>query len=409
MKKILIVAGALTLATTASAKEVEVLHWWTTGGEAKALNTLKQTLSKQGVGWKDMAIAGGSGTNARQAVRARIMAGNPPSAYQIKGPSIQEWHGNVGLNTSINTIARQEGWDMLLPKMIANHMKCGDEYCAAPVNVHRSDVIWTNIDVLKKAGIAMPTNWDEFNAAADKLQAKGITPLAHGGQPWQDGHVFEVVAASLGGADYYKKAFVDLDPNTINSATTVKVFKQLRKLRGYVDANFSGRDWNIATTMVANGEAAFQIMGDWAKGELFVQNKVAGKDFECLSLGDTYLYVVDSFAFFNTKSGSVDAQNAMAKAIMGKDFQVTFNKIKGSVPARTDIDTTSWDMCAAKSSADLKATSKKGTLVPSYAHGMAARSDVMGAISDVVTGFFNSNQSAEEAAKKLASEIQAAQ
>ena len=407
MKKTLTLALASAMALpTFAGKEVEVLHWWTAGAEAKAINSLKETLSKDGVQWKDMAIAGGSGTAARQAVRTRVLAGNPPSAYQIKGPSIQEWHEAAGLNTDLDAVAKAENWDSVLPESIANHMKCGGKYCAAPVNVHRVDQIWSNLAVLKSVGATPPKTWDEFNAIADKLKAKGITPLAHGGQAWQDATVFEFIAASLGGADYYKKVFVDLDVETAGGATTVKVLEQFRKLRGYVDSNFSGRDWNLATTMVANGQAGFQIMGDWAKGELLNQGKVPGKDFACTSLGNTYLYNVDSFAFFEIDDKhKTEAQNIMAKHIVDKDFQITFNKIKGSVPARIDIDTSSWDVCAAASTRDMASTSKAGTLVPSYAHGMAARGDVAGAITDVVTAFFNSNQSAEEGAKKIAAAI----
>lgn len=408
MKKLmtLAIASAMALPTMAAGKEVEVLHWWTTGSESKAINTLKKSLEEDGVMWKDMAVAGGSGTAARQAVRTRVLAGNPPSAYQIKGPSIQEWHETAGLNTSLDAVAKAENWDVVLPASIANHMKCDGKYCAAPVNVHRVDQIWSNLDVLKSVGAVPPKTWDEFNAIADKLKAKGITPLAHGGQAWQDATVFEFVAASLGGADYYKKVFVDLDVATAGGAHTVKVLEQFRKLRGYVDDNFSGRDWNLATSMVANGEAAFQIMGDWAKGELMVAGKVAGKDFACTSIGNTYLYNVDSFAFFEIDDAQkTEAQNIMAKHIVDRDFQITFNKIKGSVPARVDIDTSDWDMCASASTRDMTATSVWGTLVPSYAHGMAMSPSVAGAITDVVTTFFNSDMSAEEGAKKLAAAI----
>lgn len=51
----------------------------------------------------------------------------------------------------------------------------------------------------------------------------------------------------------------DLDAEALGSDTMKASFDQMRKLRGYVDANFSGRDWNLATAMVMNGEAAFQI------------------------------------------------------------------------------------------------------------------------------------------------------
>ncbi|MBX4910327.1 sugar ABC transporter substrate-binding protein, partial [Rhizobium bangladeshense] len=53
----LAVAGAGVSARAADVKEVQMLHWWTSGGEAAALNVLKQDLSKEGFAWKDVPVA----------------------------------------------------------------------------------------------------------------------------------------------------------------------------------------------------------------------------------------------------------------------------------------------------------------------------------------------------------------
>ena len=402
-----VIAGAM-LATTARAEpQVEVLHWWTSGGEARAIQVLVDDFKSAGGTWTDMPVAGGGGDAARVALKARVLSGNPPTAFQMKGPSIQEWYEEGALTTSIDAIAKEENWDGVLPAAIANHMKCEGMYCAAPVNVHRIDWFWANPAVLAKAGVAMPTTWDQFNAAADKLQSMGITPLAHGGQSWQDATVFEAVALGVGGNDFYRKAFVDLDMATLGGATMAKVFDQMRKLRGYVDANFSGRDWNLATAMVMNGEAAFQIMGDWAKGEFTAAGKVAGKDYLCAPTpGSGYLYNVDSFAMFDVKGDDkVTGQNLLAKLILDKKFQKVFNLAKGSIPARVDVDLGEFDYCARRSAYDMEVTSGSGGLLPSFAHGMAMRNAQAGAIIDVVTAHFNSDQSSAEAAKMLADAV----
>ncbi|NBR40169.1 MAG: carbohydrate ABC transporter substrate-binding protein, partial [Alphaproteobacteria bacterium] len=278
-------SAALTLSFAGIAKaepQAEVLHWWTSGGEAKSVAVLQQEFASRGGTWTDMPVAGGGGDAAMTALRARVLSGNAPTAVQLKGPAIQEWY-EEGALSDISSVAEKHGWADVLPASIAGHMKCEGKWCAAPVNVHRIDWIWANASVLADNGIAMPTSWDEFNAAADKLMAKGITPLAHGGQAWQDATVFEAVALGIGGPEFFHKAFVELDQATLKSDTMVKVFDQMRKLRGYVDSNFSGRDWNLATAMVMNGEAAFQIMGDWAKGEFLAAGKRPGIDFLCAS------------------------------------------------------------------------------------------------------------------------------
>ncbi len=405
----LAVVAGVSLATAAKAEpQVEVLHWWTSGGEARAIQVLVDDFKAAGGTWTDMPVAGGGGDAARTALKARVLSGNPPSAFQMKGPSIQEWHEEGALTTGIDAIAKEENWDGVLPAAIANHMKCEGMYCAAPVNVHRIDWFWANPAVLAKAGVAMPTTWDQFNAAADKLQAMGITPLAHGGQSWQDATVFEAAALGVGGNDFYRKAFVDLDMATLGGATMAKVFDQMRKLRGYVDANFSGRDWNLATAMVMNGEAAFQIMGDWAKGEFTAAGKVAGKDYLCAPTpGNGYLYNVDSFAMFDVKGDDkVTGQNLLAKLILDKKFQKVFNLAKGSIPARNDVDLGEFDYCARRSAYDMEVSSGSGGLLPSFAHGMAMRNAQAGAIIDVVTLHFNSDLSSAEAAKQLAAAVQ---
>jgi glucose/mannose transport system substrate-binding protein len=404
-----VAATAMTLGLGNSAvadPEAEVLHWWTSGGEAKSVAVLQQEFASRGGAWTDMPVAGGGGDAAMTALRARVLSGNAPTAVQLKGPSIQEWY-EEGALADISAVAEANNWSEVLPDAIARHMKCEGSWCAAPVNVHRIDWIWANASVLAKHGIEMPTSWDEFNAAAAKLQAAGITPLAHGGQAWQDATVFEAVALGIGGADFFNKAFVELDQATLKSDTMKAVFDQMRTLRGFVDSNFSGRDWNLATAMVMNGEAAFQIMGDWAKGEFLAAGKRPGIDFLCASTpGGGFLYNVDSFAMFSVDgSDKKSGQDLLAELIVGKNFQKVFNLNKGSIPARVDVALDEFDACAHTSAQDMAASSSAGSLLPSYAHGMALRGAQAGAITDVVTAHFNSDMSSSEAVSMLASAV----
>ena len=387
--------------------EAEVLHWWTSGGEAKSVAVLQEEFASKGGTWTDMPVAGGGGDAAMTALRARVLSGNAPTAVQLKGPAIQEWY-EEGVLADISSVAQANGWADVLPASIAGHMKCEGTWCAAPVNVHRIDWIWANAAILEANGIAMPTTWAEFNAAAEKLQAAGITPLAHGGQAWQDATVFEAVALGVGGAEFFQKAFVELDEATLTSDTMKAVFDQMRTMRGFVDSNFSGRDWNLATAMVMNGEAAFQIMGDWAKGEFLAAGKEPGKDFLCASTpGEGFLYNVDSFAMFDVAGDDKTAgQLLLAELIVGKNFQKVFNMNKGSIPARTDVALDEFDSCAHTSAKDMADSNAGGSLLPSYAHGMALRGAQSGAITDVVTSHFNSDMSSDDAVQMLLQAVQ---
>ena len=389
------VAGAALLLVTSLARagEVEVLHWWTSGGEAKAVNELKATLQAKGHAWKDFAVAGGGGDTAMTVLKSRAVAGNPPSAAQVKGPQIQDW-GAEGVLASINDVAKANNWDALLPKVVSDVMKYKGSYVAAPVNVHRVNWLWANPEVFRKVNAKMPTNWDEFFAAADALKKAGVIAVAHGGQGWQDFTTFESVALGVGGADFYKKALVGLDPAALKSPTMDKTLTTFRRIKGYTDRSAPGRDWNLATAMVIRGEAGMQFMGDWAKGEFLAAGKVPGKDFVCVAAPGTakdFTFNVDSFIFFKLKDAeNVKAQKDLAAAIMAPEFQQTFNLLKGSIPVRLNMPMDKFDSCAKQSAADFVATAKTGALVPSIAHEMAVSAAAKGALQDVVSQFWNS-------------------
>jgi glucose/mannose transport system substrate-binding protein len=400
-------AVAIAAGTVAvQAGEVEVLHYWTSGGEAKSAAELKKMLEAKGHKWKDFAVAGGGGENAMTVLKSRAVSGNPPAAAQVKGPAIQEW-ASEGLLANIDAVAKAEKWDEKLPKVVADVMKAKGSYVAAPVNVHRVNWMWANPDVLKKAGVAgMPKTWDEFFVAADKIKKGGDVALAHGGQNWQDFTVFESVALGVGGAKYYQDAFVKLDPAALNGATTTKVLETFKKLKGYTDGASAGRDWNLTTAMVIQGKAGFQFMGDWAKGEFTAAGKKPGTGFLCAAAPGTanaYTFNVDSFILFKLKdAGAQQAQGALASAILSSDFQEVFNQNKGSIPVTLGHKMDAFDDCAKLSSKDFADTNKSGGLVPSIAHGMAVKPAAQGAIQDVVTQFWNDDKvTVADAQKRL--------
>ncbi|WP_257883584.1 ABC transporter substrate-binding protein [Roseobacter insulae] len=393
----------MTSATMVAADDVEVLHWWTSGGEAAALNVLKQDLEGQGIGWTDMPVAGGGGEQAMTVLRARVTAGNAPTAVQGLGFDILDW-GKEGALADLNEVAAKEGWDEVVPDALKAFAKVDGKWVSAPVNVHSTNWVWANKSVLDANGIAVPTSWEDFTAALETLKAAGITPIAHGGQAWQEATVFDAVAMSVLGPDGYKAAFVDLDEATLGSDAMKEAFDRMAVIRANVDDNFSGRDWNLATAMVINGEAGFQMMGDWAKGEFLNAGKVPGEDFLCFRFpgtADQVTFNADQFMMFD-QGGPVSAeQAALASAILSPSFQSAFNVVKGSVPARTDVSDADFDACGKQGMKDLAAAAASGNLFGSMAHGHAAPASVKNAIYDVVTAHFNGEFDSETAVDEL--------
>jgi len=410
--KMTFVAALLATTSMAVAEDVEVLHWWTSGGEAAALNVLKDDLATKTIGWVDMPVAGGGGEAAMTTLRARVTAGDAPTAVQMLGFDILDWAAE-GKLANLNAVAAEEGWDAVVPAALQAFAKVDGNWVSAPVNVHSTNWVWANKAILDELGIAQPTSWDEFVAAMQKVKDSGKTALAHGGQAWQDATMFDGVVLSVGGVEFYKRAFVDLDAAALGSEQMVEVFNRMATLRGFVDDNFSGRDWNLASAMVINNEAAFQIMGDWAKGEFLKAGKVPGTDFLCFRVPGSQGMVAfnsDQFAMFaQAEAGAQAAQAEMARAIMAPSFQAAFNVVKGSVPARTDVPNDTFDDCGKQGMAELAEASTNGTLVGSIAHGHANKAAVKNAIYDVVTAHFNGEYDAATAAANLVSAVEAAQ
>lgn len=388
--------------------EVEVLHWWTSGGESKAFQELKEMLRQSGYRWKDFE---GSGSNAMDALQKRVSGRNPPTAAQMKGPQIQIW-GDKGVLANIDFVARKNQWDNILPAKISTILKHNNRYVAAPVAVHRVNWMYVNPAIFKYSGATIPTNWKEFEIAAKLIRAAGYIPVAFGGQNWQEATLFEIIVSGVGGPEFYTRSLVRADIDSLRSDTMIECLRILKIVKRYTDRGAPGRDWNVATDLVINERAAMFFMGDWAKGEFLNAGKTPDSDFVCADAPgnkEGYIFNLDSFVMFDQpKNSHRRAQNRFSELLVGENFQLLFNKHKGSIPVRLGTSLSDFDKCAVKSMSDYVAASSRGTLLPSMAHGMAVYPDIKHAIYEVITNYYNSNQSAISAARDLANAVAAA-
>lgn len=399
--------GLLSMPLAHADNTVQVMNWWTSGSESKALATIQKAADAHGLKFENVPVAGGGGSNAQTVLRARIAAGNPPTAMQMLGLEIHQWAAAGDLN-NLDSVAKQEGWNKVVPKTLRWYVTYKGHWVATPVNIHRPQWVWANKAIFDKLHLTIPKTFAEFEADAKKIRAAGYIPLALGGQNWQEANLFENAVLSAGGPKFYRDAVVKLDPKALTSKTMEKAFDQLRAMRKMVDPNFPGRDWNLATAMVINGKAAMQVMGDWAKGEFLNDGKVPGKDFLCFPYPGTagsFLFNTDAFAMFKVGKDRVKAQQELARLIMSKAVQEKFNLIKGSIPVRTDVPMKNFDACGKESMHDLKQAIAHKTMLPSLAFGYAAPPQVEGAFYDTVSAFFNSDMSSAAAVKQLAQAV----
>ncbi|MEY2953759.1 MAG: hypothetical protein RLZZ401_1846 [Pseudomonadota bacterium] len=393
-------ACVLASAPAAAAESVEVIHWWTSGGETAAVGKFKEALTAKSVEWKDLAVGGAD--NQRLLLKTRVGKGSPPDAAQINS-DVRAYAADRSNLANLDDLAKQDKWDSVLPAPVMRYAKMnGSSYVAVPINVHRQNVMWISTDAMKKIGAtAAPKTWEEFYAMADKAKAAGMIPLAMGEDTWVN-FTFYQVAYSTMAPDVFRKAFYDADEASLRSPGMTKAFEVMRKLRSYADRSASTRKWNEATQMVMQGRAFAQIMGDWAKGEFVLAGKKPNVDYLCAPVPGTangHQFNSDAFMFFN-KGKDVAGQLALARILMDKEAQQAFSLLKGSVPVRMDADVSKFDDCAKQSYQDFVAAGKSGTLAAGP--NMLQTPAKIGAWRDVIVGFWSDDGvSAPQAVDKM--------
>ena len=395
--------ATVALPSAALATDVEVTHWWTSGGEAAAVAEFAKAFDATGNHWVDGAIAG-SGDVARPIIISRIMGGNPMGATQLNPGKDAEDLVKAGLMLDLTDLATTEDWAHILrpASQLESCTVDGKVYCV-PVNLHSAQWMWTNRHVYEDAGIAPPKNWDEMIAAAPALQAKGIIPLSVA-EGWPVALMIQDLTVAIAGVDNFVAVYKDRDLDIAAGPEMAKVFTAIDAARKLVDPKTVVPQWNEAVGLVISGKAGANVMGDWAGGEFAVAGMVAGVDYDCLpGLGVEPVLNTGGDVFYFPKNADPEvtkAQLAMASMMVTKEVQVAFNLKKGSLPMRADVDLSAANDCMKKGLEILDGSTK---VFPNDAQ-MIDR-DSLNQIRDVMNEFFANPDVTAEAAQASFVEI----
>jgi glucose/mannose transport system substrate-binding protein len=398
-------AASISFIGAASAADLEVTHWWTSGGESAAVAEFAKAFDATGNHWVDGAIAGG-GNTARPVMISRITGGDPMGATQFNTGRQAEELVAAGLMRDLTDLATKEKWaEVIRPKSLLEGCTVdGKVYCVV-VNIHSWQWLWLSNKAFADAGVPVPKNWDEFVAAAPALEKAGKIPLAIGGQPWQTTGAFNVLIPAIAGKDIFLKVYKDKDETVAAGPEIAKVFKAADDARK-MSAKSNVQDWNQATNLVITGQAGGQIMGDWAQGEFQVAGQVAGKDYTCLpGLGVNELISTGGDSFYFPKLSDPEktkAQEVLASTMLSPATQVAFNLKKGSVPVRGDVDLAAANDCMKKGLAILD----KGNIIPDTNQLMTE--DTNNQLNDLFVEFWKTPSMTPEEAQKRYAEIIAA-
>jgi glucose/mannose transport system substrate-binding protein len=377
------VALAMTLAATAcggdeptsatkDTSKLEVMSWWTSGSEAAALNTLLTAFrqANPGVEPVNAAVAGGAGSQAIVALAKRLQSGNPPDVWQtFTGKSVQGY-AQRGTVRDVTSVLSGDVSAAMQPA-IRQSLDHGGKPYGVPTGAHRSNVLWFNLGLLRKAGVEPPAGdytLATFLADLRKVSASGATALCLGGKdPFTTVELFEnTLLSTIGTAGWRDMAGDRLDWRGAKVRTALRSFGDML---AYADPDAGGLTWDAATKKLTSGGCAFESVNDSAYGELIAGGAKEGTDFGAVAFpgtGGSFLAVVDVFV---AATKAENAKNALAflSGISKPETQIAFSKAKGSVPVLRNVDVSSLPAYQQQSSTALWAS----PVLLSVAHGEA--------------------------------------
>jgi glucose/mannose transport system substrate-binding protein len=370
------------------AEKLEIFSWWTGAGEEDGLKALIKLFSDKypKIPIENAAVAGGAGTNAKAVLASRMQGNDPPATFQVHGGAeLNAGWVAAGKMQSLNDLYDSEGWKDKFPQSLIDMVSKGGDIYSVPVNIHRGNVVWYNKKIFTDNGLTPPKTFAEFFTVADKLKAKGITALSLGDkEPWTATMLFEDVLVGTIGVEKYNKLWTGELP--LNDPGVVEATNTFKKMLNYVNADHSSRNWQDASQMVGKGEAAMNVMGDWAKGYFVNDLKLkTDEDFGYFTTPGTensFLVITDTFGLPKGVKNPEDVKKFLS--VLGSvEGQDAFNPLKGSIPARIDADLSKYDVYGKKTIEDFKVAE----LAPSLAHGSAAPEGFLTKVNQAINIF----------------------
>ena len=384
--------------------EFEIFSWWA-GDEGPALQALIDKFEEMypDVTVNNATVTGGSGVNARAVLKTRMLGGDPPDTFQVHAG--QELIGTwvvADRMEDLTFLYDEEGWWDKFPQGLLDLLSTDEGIWSVPVNIHRSNVMWYVPANLEAWGVEAPATWDDFLAMCPTLQDAGVTPLVIG-ENWTVNHLWESVALSELGVDGWNALWAGEKHWTDDDVVAMwEKFGQILDCSN-INEDAATLSWQQAVDKVVNGEAAFNVMGDWAAGYMVTTLGLEpGVGFAWQASPGTdgvFMMLSDSFGLPKGAKNR-DATIAWLKLLGSREGQDIFNPLKGSIAARLDSDLSLYNAYLQSAAADWKDNAVVGSLV----HGAVAPEAFSSEFATVMEIFLNgyNAQAAANAAEAIA-------
>ena len=388
-------------AQLAAKPKVTVISQWSSGPSGAAMVALGKEFEQQGGTWEHNPVPGFT-TEMMNKLRAQIIAGDPPAASQLKGPEIAAW-SKIAPVVDLDATVQQAGYEAVVPAELVRLSKPHGQWIALPIQAYRINTLFVSKKAADRIGLTtLPATWAAFNAAAEKMRAAAITPVANGGIKWDDGMKWEIALCGIS-PEAYRKAVMQLDAKTLKGPEVLAAFRQFRKLGDWSDPGRAGQDYTTFIPRFMKGEMGMLLMGDWAAGVY----KRGGFQVSDYMVGPAptddgkiaFDLNSDEFLFWQNKEPEFqEGQRLLAKIVMGKEFGPLFCQITGSIPVRSDTDLSAAGFTnqQREASRSMGEATKANRIVLSLAHNMAQTNQITAAMIDVLTEFVHDNRISPE-------------
>jgi len=368
--------------------QLEAFTWWVAGSEKVGLDALVTTFELQypGIEFLNASVAGGAGSNAKAALASRLEANNPPDTFQAHAGAELTDYIEAGQLQDLTQFYADNGLNDVFPETLIERLTVDGKIYSVPSNIHRANVVWANTSVLESAGIdptVAPADLDAWIADLQKLQAAGVEhPLALGTE-WTQLQLFENVLIADLGPDQYSGLWTGA--TNWNVLGVEDAVNDYGRLLDFVNPDYANMEWDQATQLVIDGDAAYNVMGDWAEAAFEQAGQTYDNQYTTFPTPGTdgvFDFLADSFTL-PVGAPHEEAAKDWLTTISSAEGQKAFNLAKGSIPARTDAiasDYPAYQQTALASFAE-------DVVVSSLAHGAAARVGWSAGISTAVAKF----------------------
>lgn len=389
-------------------EEFEIVHWWTAGGEEAALNALMQSYRDE-YEYSEGDInnnpaPGGAGSAIDAAIQSRVSDGDSPSTFQIWPGGSLTPYTDADLLDSINDVWTDEMEESYLEGVMDTARNDGD-FVAVPLNIHRLNNVFYNVEVVEDAGIDVESlsDGEDLLQALETADSEGYIGMAHqtSGQ-WSTLQLWEMVYLAQNGVDSYRDI---LDRNVADHESEIETSLQLvADYSDYFSPNAGSVTWDEANEAVIEGDAAFLHQGDWAVAEYQgEENFEYGSEWDSSTFpgtGGLYSIVVDSFVM-PTSNPSPTMTKQWLRHCGSEAGQHAFNQAKGSIPPRTDLSTDDYPQFLQDQASDFDASDDQ---IATIAHGSGIDPEGKSLFEEIFSGFIE-NWNASQTTSRIVDEI----